>query len=251
MKRFSIVACALVIAASYCIAFLPQPAARTLLREDGPIEQAGAMFFLLACAGFLQTWKTNRSRSAPNDSREGHRFFYLFLAVLMFLCAGEEISWGQRIFGWHTPAGWSEANVQSETNIHNLAFLEGGVREEKTRTFLHLLTNANRLFAMFWLACFVIVPVACHFSERLRGLTRTIGLPIPPFWVGALFILNQVSFLLAARHLNVVGPFTHEAFPLEELKEHNCALIYASAGCAAWLRARSHVRSEIPVESHA
>ncbi len=251
MKRISIAACALVIAASYLVAFLPQPAALKLLREDGPIEQAGAMFFLLSCVSFLQAWRTYGAGSATRDPREGHRIFYLILAVLMFLCAGEEISWGQRIFGWRTPAGWSEANAQSETNIHNLAFLEGGVREEKTRTFLHLLTNANRLFAMFWLACFVILPTVDRASSRMRGHIRTIGLPVPPFWIGAVFILNHTFFYLAARHLHAVGPYSHEAFPLEELKEHNCALIYASAGLAAWLRVRSHLRSEILVEKRA
>jgi len=32
----------------------------------------------------------------------------------------EEISWGQRIFGWETPVAWKKLNLQNETNIHNL-----------------------------------------------------------------------------------------------------------------------------------
>jgi len=43
---------------------------------------------------------------------------YFFLMSLFFLNAMEEISWGQRIFGWETPQTF-EGNVQNETNLHN------------------------------------------------------------------------------------------------------------------------------------
>ena len=43
---------------------------------------------------------------------------YVFLMSLFFLNAMEEISWGQRIFGWETPQTF-EGNVQNETNLHN------------------------------------------------------------------------------------------------------------------------------------
>jgi hypothetical protein len=32
----------------------------------------------------------------------------------------EEISWGQRIFGWNTPDALSAINYQNETTIHNI-----------------------------------------------------------------------------------------------------------------------------------
>lgn len=41
------------------------------------------------------------------------------LALFFFVLGGEEISWGQRIFGWATPEIFS-GNVQHETNLHNL-----------------------------------------------------------------------------------------------------------------------------------
>ena len=55
--------------------------------------------------------------------RLGHRnlvWIQLFLAALFFLGAMEEVSWGQRLFGWGTPAILSEVNVQGETTLHNL-----------------------------------------------------------------------------------------------------------------------------------
>jgi hypothetical protein len=43
------------------------------------------------------------------------------VVIVLVLMAGEEISWGQRIFGWATPESWAEMNAQRETNFHNLA----------------------------------------------------------------------------------------------------------------------------------
>lgn len=43
---------------------------------------------------------------------------YFILISLFLINAMEEISWGQRIFGWETPQTF-EGNVQNETNLHN------------------------------------------------------------------------------------------------------------------------------------
>jgi hypothetical protein len=44
------------------------------------------------------------------------------LAGLLLVCAGEEISWGQRIVGFHTPDFMDDANEQGEFNLHNMGF---------------------------------------------------------------------------------------------------------------------------------
>lgn len=43
----------------------------------------------------------------------------LFALGCLFLY-GEEVSYGQHLFGWGTPEGFAEANTQGETNLHNL-----------------------------------------------------------------------------------------------------------------------------------
>ena len=53
------------------------------------------------------------------SSRRTVALWALF-ALGCFLIAGEEISWGQRIFGWGTPEALEAANSQDETNLHNL-----------------------------------------------------------------------------------------------------------------------------------
>ena len=45
----------------------------------------------------------------------------ILVALVLFVMAGEELSWGQRIFGWATPELFTNINEQSETNLHNLA----------------------------------------------------------------------------------------------------------------------------------
>ena len=55
----------------------------------------------------------------------GHRLFTLWLlglAAVTLYFAGEEISWGQQVFGWATPDWYMEAtdNRQGETNLHNI-----------------------------------------------------------------------------------------------------------------------------------
>jgi hypothetical protein len=49
-------------------------------------------------------------------------FLIFWLSVATFgtiYCAGEEISWGQHIFGWQSNEFWSAVNDQGETNFHN------------------------------------------------------------------------------------------------------------------------------------
>jgi hypothetical protein len=45
---------------------------------------------------------------------------YGLLCVALLFMVGEELSWGQRIFGWGTPEVLVETNKQAETNLHNI-----------------------------------------------------------------------------------------------------------------------------------
>jgi len=44
----------------------------------------------------------------------------LLLGIMLFVVAGEEVSWGQRIFGIESSALFQQNNLQQETNFHNL-----------------------------------------------------------------------------------------------------------------------------------
>ena len=82
-------------------------------REDGVIEGGTALFFFIASVGSaVLAWKS------PARMR---RVFCAVLAIGFFMCMGEEMSWGQHLFGWKAPEAVSKVNVQAETNLHNLS----------------------------------------------------------------------------------------------------------------------------------
>lgn len=92
---------------------------RTLLwkltREDGPVEWA-TVLALLALAALLVQRLTRLSGRCPLEVKiPGYA-----LAVLSLLAVGEEISWGQRLFGFQTSEAMKKINYQHETNLHNI-----------------------------------------------------------------------------------------------------------------------------------
>lgn len=105
----------------------PFPLGRAAV-EDGPIENLTAAFFALASIGFTVA----AVRAPMMRGQLWYRGMTIAWALLMFLACGEEISWGQRIFGIATPELMSQINAQDETNLHNIRvvneFLGGSYR---------------------------------------------------------------------------------------------------------------------------
>lgn len=62
--------------------------------------------------------------------------------------AGEEISWGQHIWGWQTPDVISTLNDQNETNFHNIS---GGWFDQKPRALLTLWVMTAGIGLPIWL----------------------------------------------------------------------------------------------------
>ncbi|MGK7651452.1 hypothetical protein ACSQ76_03175 [Roseovarius sp. B08] len=87
----------------------------TYAREDGFVEYGTAIFLLFASFVLIGNARSLKARSATLAFA-----CTLFYALLFFFAAGEEISWGQRIFGWETGETFQQINKQQETNLHNL-----------------------------------------------------------------------------------------------------------------------------------
>lgn len=84
-----------------------------LIREDSLLEDLQFIFYLFTGISFLLI-------SIKNFKRNKLFFVYFLLfGVFMIFIAGEEISWGQRIFGISSPEIAMELNTQKETTIHN------------------------------------------------------------------------------------------------------------------------------------
>ena len=79
-------------------------------QEDGAIEY-GTFFFLL-CISILQFI---RLFTASKDKKVLWKLGILFFGILFLFGAGEEISWGQRIFGIESGEFFQGNNLQKET----------------------------------------------------------------------------------------------------------------------------------------
>lgn len=152
------------------------------------------------------------------DRKTKRNIWFLALAVLMFVYFGEEISWGQRIFGWETPAALKELNAQRETNIHNLWLFQAKNPDGAAKSSLQLLLNANRLLSIFWLVYCVLVPLLVRLSEMVTRVMEFLGVPIPALSVGSLFVVNYVVFRTIVA-FGGIDRNTVSAF--DELKETN------------------------------
>ena len=56
---------------------------------------------------------------ALTDFLESTKKAIFGIAGIVLLVLGEEISWGQQIFGWDSFGVFNEYNYQNETNAHN------------------------------------------------------------------------------------------------------------------------------------
>lgn len=95
----------------------PEWLPHALTREDGPVEFATFAAFL-AGAG-LAIGAAHRLR---DDRRAA--LAALALGVVLFVAAGEEVSWGQRLLGLETPEVLVDGNRQDELNLHNIDGLQ-------------------------------------------------------------------------------------------------------------------------------
>lgn len=147
-------------------------------REDGFFETATALFFLVGSIVLVRAFLRKRN------------WFVLLLAIVLFVGMGEEISWGQRIFGFATPKAFEKANVQGEFNLHNLEAVNSRTFERTDRTGWDRLLSINFLYKLFWFGYGIILPLGLFASGLVRRLAGALKVPGPPFVLGIFFLIN-------------------------------------------------------------
>ena len=86
-----------------------------LRSEDGPLEWMQFIeYFISSLLAFFVFFMKKKKKDV-------NTIFWLLIAFLSFLIAGEEISWGERLTGIGIDS-IANLNVQGETNFHNLPF---------------------------------------------------------------------------------------------------------------------------------
>lgn len=96
-------------------ALLGKDAYKWFTREDGFAETIQVLVYsvslVLSLIVALRQWRRGKRLIAV--------LFLGFSLALLFM-VGEELSWGQRVFGWETTSGLASVNKQEETNLHNI-----------------------------------------------------------------------------------------------------------------------------------
>ena len=95
----------------------PQDFTERFAVEDGFVEWSTSIALFAAFVVSVRRFIRSRHRF-----RLAGKLILLFVAFVCIFGAGEEISWGQRVFGIETPESFKERNAQEEFNLHNLTF---------------------------------------------------------------------------------------------------------------------------------
>ena len=167
-----------------------------LTREDALVENSTAFLFFLTALLLLAI--AARGRGVP-ESVPG-RWLYLLGALVFVVAVGEEISWGQRIFGFETPNYLRDINVKNEFNLHNI---EGLYPSRIYRVGMILLC---------------VVTIAAYFARK----SSLFGVPFPSILVMSCFLV-----VYGIKSYDIVG-----AFPLSIIQEqHLLLLLFAAYWC--------------------
>lgn len=154
----------LIFTVAYQITGLGQEFSVGFAMEDGPVEWGTAVFlFLSAIVLFRNAAALRAKRGAAAALITG------FYGIVFIFGAGEEISWGQRVFGWESGEFFTEHNAQNETTLHNLVVGE----EQLAKTLF------GSVLTLVLLAYLVVFPLLFPHAGWVRKLARALCVPVP------------------------------------------------------------------------
>ena len=185
-----------------------------LAREDGFFEWMTAALFLVSSGIFFLTFLRTKN------------VFLLGLAIIFFVGAGEEISWGQRLFNLNMPDWIQKANVQQEINIHNLEIFNDKNLEGVTKTGLQRLVEINMLFRIFSMFFCILLPLFFFHIKPKFTVNKKFQIPVAPVTIGIFFFISWAIFyslkyaILPRCKIIVYSPTIGEVF------EFTTALVY-------------------------
>ncbi|MBT0767423.1 hypothetical protein KIH74_00720 [Kineosporia sp. J2-2] len=173
------------LAALLAAAVIFRPAYDKMLEEDFPVEWGQ-----FACCVFVSVVAGMTVPQAVRNRQWALAGLLLTAVLGWFFLAGEEISWGQRVFGIATPDGF-EGNHQAETNLHNF---DTGFDPERLFENLQLLIS----LAMLGLALYGRLgrPRPGSFLRIVSPplFTVPLFLSLPGYRVFRLFVPGEVNF---------------------------------------------------------
>ncbi len=149
-----------------------------LVAEDGLAENLTALF--LFAASFVNVYRTKQYFKLKKYVWAATR---AFLALAFFFAAGEELSWGQRIFNIEPGEFFQQNNLQGETNLHNLMI--GSVKINK-------LIFSQLLFVVL-IFYFVFLELVAKKVKFIGSLVRYFNVPLPKLHHIVMMLLSAVA----------------------------------------------------------
>ena len=192
----------LFLVATTALFFMDLESYEIFAKEDGVAENLSFLFYLVAGVVLLSSsFKMNHSQARG--------VLPVLLGLFFIVVAGEEISWGQRLFEFNTPDVMKGSNTQGEFNFHNLSVVD------KNDSLL----NQHTLLNIFVVINGVLFPIAYYFYSGFRTLVARFKFPIIP-------VACMPIFFIAIIYGQIVPKiFPHWAHV--EIKE----LVYALGFC--------------------
>jgi hypothetical protein len=152
--------------------------------EDSYIEWATTWAFFLASVVSLIGAVLGQKKLKE------FQWFYTGLSLFCFIIAMEEISWGQRIFGYQPPNYFLENNLQQEFTVHNIV----------GRSFHKMILN------IIVYGYGVVLP-ALMFLSKVRPLIVATRIVVPP--------VEMIPSFFAIYLINILHPFYAAAEVIE------------------------------------
>lgn len=148
--------------------------------EDGAVETGTAiMLFAVSMLCLYRLIKLGKYKSAA------WKFGLIVCVVLFFFATGEEISWGQRIFGIQSSEFFKENNAQGETNLHNLVV--GHVKVNKLMF--------SQLLMVFMVLYLLAAPIMYRKFTWFKSLVNKFAVPIVQWRHTLAFILTTLAVM--------------------------------------------------------
>jgi len=171
-----------------------------LCREDGFVQWLTAIFYFFS---FLVILILNKKQKFRNP-------WYWCFSFLFLFVAGEEISWGQRIFHIATPEVLYDINLQHEITIHNIKGIHGSIRLVGTLAVL--------------VFCFA-VPFSQRYISRLQKLYKKLKLPLYPIWASGIAAL-AIALMAVPRFFHSATFTMKDIFRFDEMGELYLAIVF-------------------------
>lgn len=148
--------------------------------EDGPVEWGTAiMLFSVSILCFTRLITMLKTKKGL------WLFGTLIFALLFLFAAGEEISWGQRIFNIESGEFFKENNAQGETNLHNLV-----VEGKKINKIIF-----SQLLMLVMVMYLIVSPILFRKKTWFKNLANSFAVPIVKWHHTIAFLLS--TFMVA------------------------------------------------------